>query len=306
MAGHAWAAERNALEMLRHSVLVRLAPSLDHSRSAVAEVCSECKLWDGARSVLSRDLHHENNTSVSVQHKVPLELPARSKDNNSKTSYQKQNFGLATADHEVKLEPSTTGMELDNHYLSLNISIAVDRHEIRQAYQQRLQQLEEAPVKRGAPAVCVTDLAKASNRDSAVKALKALVSEDTSSPSASIDEVIATADIAGLEDPGTAGGEEDDVWRPASSQTIAERNKLDEAYNVLGHPAKKKAYDLMFKTQLLQYEGVRIAECVKGKAKQGDALAAAKRWRVSLERGHEGGAEFDEARFNRVQILAAF
>ncbi|KAF2770310.1 hypothetical protein EJ03DRAFT_350637 [Teratosphaeria nubilosa] len=68
-----------------------------------------------------------------------------------------------------------------------------------------------------------------------------------------------------------------------TAETIVRRNTLDDAYSILAHPVRRKAYDLKHLHELQQYEKSRISQ--SRPSARAVALADAAKWRALLQKG---------------------
>ncbi|KAK5136241.1 hypothetical protein LTR08_003848 [Meristemomyces frigidus] len=189
-----------------------------------------------------------------------------------------------------------------NHYKALDLPITATRHQIRETYKQRVQDLEHAllpTVGIGVP--CPVSSVKHTAVMARSDSLRVLVPKDVLKTWKGIDQVIATNMPRQLTGPAGVSGEQ--VWRPSASHAIIRRNELSDAYYILSHPVKKKAYDLEHWRGLCEYEGKRTNERVQGLANQKIAMSEAKKWRQSLVDGarQHGGKPWVDKRFNRVE-----
>ncbi|KAH9825607.1 hypothetical protein Tdes44962_MAKER04049 [Teratosphaeria destructans] len=68
-----------------------------------------------------------------------------------------------------------------------------------------------------------------------------------------------------------------------TAEAIVRRNTLDDAYSILAHPVRRKAYDSKHLHELQQYEKCRISQ--SRPSARAVALADAAKWRALLQKG---------------------
>ena len=191
---------------------------------------------------------------------------------------------------------------IQNHYQVLNLPVSATRHQIREAYNQCMQELESTP----RPTVGVGLPCQRNVQCSAVIAksdsLRVIVPEDILKTWRGIDRIIVTSTALHVAKPPDAPNSNDIQFkRLPTSQFIIRRNELSDAHYILSHPVKKKAFDLEHNEELCKYEHNRINEHVHGSVDQDVARVEVKRWRTSLTEGSSSAKPWTAERFNRVQ-----
>lgn len=181
-----------------------------------------------------------------------------------------------------------------NHYQVLDLPVFASRHQVRRAYQQGLRDLDniwpnaarsQAALTERVPVISASDSLRVFFPPEVIKAWHS-------------NEIMITRPKTTLRASPEAPSD-----RLITSRAIAHRNRLDDAYNILSHPVKRKAYDIQYWRKLQTYERERIKARVVGRASQEAAVYQAKMWRASLDQGHEVGTEFCEERYNRVRDM---
>ena len=187
-----------------------------------------------------------------------------------------------------------------NYYATLGISITASRDDIQAAYDRRLEDIQQ-------PSRVINDLSHwddspPSSKLHAVTASEALQTLMTMArtPRSPPRHITGTPDSPTTDFQTLHEDPEDSV------DGIVAINKLEDAFQILAHPVKKKAYDMTFRASLQAWELRRIGRAIPRYLSRGPAEAKARKWRRSLELGHDPNYDYDEAEFNRVDCLGRF
>ena len=192
---------------------------------------------------------------------------------------------------------------IQNHYKVLNLTVSATRHQIREAYKQCMQELENAPKPTaGIGLPCPLRNVKRSAIIAKSDSLRVIVPADILNAWTSIDRVVVTTTTLHLVEASDApdGNGTQKEYLP-TSQVIVQRNALSDAYYILSHPVKKKAYDLEHNHGLCEYEHKRINKHIRGGTDQDAARTEVKKWRTSLEIPSFCERSWAAERFNRAQ-----
>ncbi|KAK4547069.1 hypothetical protein LTR36_001290 [Oleoguttula mirabilis] len=269
--------------------------------------CSECESSAKHAFATPRDLSHQDLANVTAwSHQSRAFFVKR----RPTTHYIEDHGAKRDVDFRNKrsLYNGTSIMPnpVANHYQVLDLPIFATRHQVRKAYQQRQCELDDARTSAALIQATGTDwMVERALVVTASDSLRVFLPEEVIKSWLSINEAITTKVKAAPPKSSAKRNEQVDTLSslPTPPQIIARRNEVDDAYYILGHPLKKKVYDRKHWRKLQPYEGKRIADRVVGYASQQTAIREAKKWRASLDHGHEEGTKFCEERFNRVRDM---
>ncbi|KAK5126631.1 hypothetical protein LTR85_009565 [Meristemomyces frigidus] len=192
-----------------------------------------------------------------------------------------------------------------NHYEVLDLPLFATRGQIRKAYRRGLHELDDVRTSAALQQAAGTNpLIERSLVVPASDSLRVFLSDDVLKSWHSINEVITTR--VKPKPRKSLGEHAHSLSSLPTPQAIIHRNELDDAYHILAHPLKKKVCDNQHWRKLQPYESRRIAERVVGHQSQQTAIRQARKWRASMDHGHESDTKFWEVRFNRVRDLADY
>jgi hypothetical protein len=269
----------------------------DHHNAHEAWTCSECKPVKPA-AFTSHVTPRKKHLRVAS---IPRNITALRYASARQLPAEPEPFEDLVPDLISDDDSDMADEPFSNHYATLGLPVSARLVDIRKAYREHIQRLDDQERLRQAAEVDSHHPRPASKAESwhaGHRKQPSSLSYSSQAETLFVLEEHQQPDVQADQDHDHQDADHDNDeydalhWQPSSSEEIIARNSLDDAYSILAHAVKRKAYDRKYWYRLQYYEGYHINQMPTDESRA-KRVTAAKKWRTLAVKGPRPGVQED-------------